>query len=412
MKIKRAKLRCLLKSFFFVFGIIYLSYSVRGLIKGAFGEHFSLVHNVVLLAIYLISLAFLRGFKRNFNFLGLLLVWSFVVYAFVSIIWTSSVRETVGAVVGIIGLFAFAAGLVNFYGRNLPNLLVSCIYIYSLILFPFFILGMSFVSYGLTAEDIAYRGYGTVQNTFAGLAGHKNLIGNLTGIAVVMCYCLYRENRMRGYLFKLLFLSLVLISSQSTTSIASAAVAITVFELALWGGRKPLKLRFYLILLSAFSFLVFTISFYFWSDILKLMGENETLSSRTRLWSMVISVGLDNFWFGNGFGAFWADGSTAVLDSTRIFSGKIFQQAHNGYLELFAQGGALGLIIGTVLCIYAFLNTYSLGKLEYRSFSLWIGLVFILINNVAEANMFVPNYLFLSLLLVCCIITKDSLSQN
>ena len=74
-------------------------------------------------------------------------------------------------------------------------------------------------------------------------------------------------------------------------------------------------------------------------------GKDPTLTDRTFLWNDVIRIGSDNLVLGSGYGAFWTSELYSRL-SPQVNNRPA--QAHNGYLETFAQLGLLGL--GLLAC--------------------------------------------------------------
>jgi exopolysaccharide production protein ExoQ len=74
---------------------------------------------------------------------------------------------------------------------------------------------------------------------------------------------------------------------------------------------------------------------------LREMGRNSTLTERTDIWAMVIKL-VPNRWVGAGYESFWLGPrlNTMVATVTRWW---VPNQSHNGYLEIYANLGWLGV---------------------------------------------------------------------
>jgi len=78
-------------------------------------------------------------------------------------------------------------------------------------------------------------------------------------------------------------------------------------------------------------------------DLLGMLGRNATLTGRTEIWQAVLKEG-SNPWLGVGFYSFWTGERVARLSAQYHY---LLNEAHNGYLEVYLNGGvlALGLLL-------------------------------------------------------------------
>jgi len=73
--------------------------------------------------------------------------------------------------------------------------------------------------------------------------------------------------------------------------------------------------------------------------VLKELGRDPTLTTRTDIWPILLSQSVNPF-LGAGFNSFWSGERLKYLwEQYEII------QAHNGYLEIYLNGGILGLIL-------------------------------------------------------------------
>lgn len=408
MEIKIPKRLIYIPNIIVSFGILYLLYSFRGFISDVTDQRYTLVHNATLLSLYFISLYFLFRVKKNFDVFSFSLVFLFIGYNCLTIYWSGNVTETMKSCIGILGVSVFAIVCQSIFGQRFAPKCSKLIGYYCIFFLPFYIVGFEFVTFGGAIDEIVMGSHITTSISFSALTGHKNLMGNMAGLAAAITYCLYRENRQKSHLFQFFCLVFALMLAQASTSLLGLLASVCALELSLFGRKKPISTgKFIFFSSTIFSVFLFFISSY-WSSFLLLLGEDATLSSRTIIWEMVLAIANDNFWFGEGFGSFWADGSIAQHQSERLFYGTSFKQSHNGYIDLFAQSGFLGLLLGVTLCIVGFLKSYSNGLRKGGTLTLWAGLVFLLVNNLGEANLFIPNYFSFAYLTVCVMLKNEN----
>jgi O-antigen ligase len=133
--------------------------------------------------------------------------------------------------------------------------------------------------------------------------------------------------------------------------------------------------------------------------LLEAMGRNPTLTDRTLIWTEVIKL-VPNQWVGAGYQSFWLGPrlETMIANVTHWW---VPNQAHNGYLEIFANLGwiGIGLLAFVVLSGYfrvirACRRTVSVAHLLLAYFLVGV------VSNITEASFFrmaMPVWLFFML---------------
>ncbi len=112
-----------------------------------------------------------------------------------------------------------------------------------------------------------------------------------------------------------------------------------------------------------------------------ITGRKATLTGRVDvIWPTLIPIAFENPIFGVGYGAFWIE---SVFDLVKTS----FNQAHNGYIDIFIELGGVGIFL--FLCYY--ISTYYAAlKERYDStkyFSLRLPIIFIsLLHNFTESS--------------------------
>jgi O-antigen ligase len=190
-----------------------------------------------------------------------------------------------------------------------------------------------------------------------GVTTHKNPLGQLCVVGAIAFLLVLDRARAEGRPLlreRIAWLYLAMTAyllwangrenSRSSTSILSLGVAISAFWFL---GR--LRTRFEavgraltggLVGLAATALALQLMGSSLQEIVAELMGKDATLSDRSYLWRDVWRIGMMNPFFGTGYGGFWVPELTALL-SPEVNNGPM--QAHNGYLETFAQLGFVGL---------------------------------------------------------------------
>jgi len=173
----------------------------------------------------------------------------------------------------------------------------------------------------------------------AGVTSHPNTCGVVMATGLVLSWGVSARSvrERRALRFAQLGLVIALVLAGSVTSLAFAALGTLGFALLCWPSYR----RGILLLVSALGCAtVLAIFLGLGTDgALALVGRDASLSGRDTLWSALVSAGLERPLFGSGFGAFWREGRGRELVATWNP-----RQAHNAYLDLFVDLGAIGAL--------------------------------------------------------------------
>lgn len=120
-------------------------------------------------------------------------------------------------------------------------------------------------------------------------------------------------------------------------------------------------------------------------------GRDMTLTGRTDIWRDIREIAARDPLFGKGYGSFWIGNLTHNLWEKYPFPVK---SAHNGYLDVYLEMGAIGLILLAVVILGAgrdILNRFSQDP-EYGALRLTF-LCTICLFNISETLFLVPTKL-------------------
>ncbi len=113
------------------------------------------------------------------------------------------------------------------------------------------------------------------------------------------------------------------------------------------------------------------------------IGRNMTLTGRTNIWDELLKLPIDPLW-GSGFLNLWSD--FRYLNVLPEFA---THSAHNGYLEIYFDGGLVGVALLSLMLISVTrkINRDMAAGNEYGMVRFAV-LVVVLIYNISESNLF------------------------
>lgn len=264
-----------------------------------------------------------------------------------------------------------------------------------------------------------FRGIGVVYNwngseeEWIGISTDKNSLGQ-----VAMCsglFCLWQilqdwpQKKLKWHVNKLPLDIVLLIptfwllrgskSSHSSTAIigfiTSAALLIAlqfIRKRAARAKRTLLGITLACALLAPFAYLVFeAFDITPVEMIVEATGRDMTFTGRSVLWTDVLNDAAKNPVLGVGMGAFWVGpigyNMYPLPNWSRITPEWRPEQGHNGYIDVYAQLGAVGLILLLIVIGLAFAgalddlqNDFYLGSIRL------VLLLSIVMNNVTETS--------------------------
>ncbi|KAF0815392.1 hypothetical protein IGB42_00473 [Andreprevotia sp. IGB-42] len=202
---------------------------------------------------------------------------------------------------------------------------------------------------------VAWPAYGVTAIGWRGVASHKNELGQLATLGVLIYATLALTGRVwvgGGLAVLAVF---VLWRSQSSSCTLALAVALMVGGVAWTIAQarnsqiaKPLVLGTGLMLLVVL-FALFVAGLIpdvqgIIDIVFGALGKSSTLTGRTELWELVLyNSHFQNPWLGGGYGGFWNGVDSIAGYIAYRFGGGYVGQAHNGYIDLFNDLGWIGI---------------------------------------------------------------------
>lgn len=237
-------------------------------------------------------------------------------------------------------------------------------------------------------------------DNWVGVSTHKNPLGQLCIVSAIGFMFTYFHLRAAGATLRHQFIPLLYLlmtayilngsgHSRSSTSVTCLALAIMLFYYTHRLKANPQ--------LAASNFVKVTILAGIFAGLLvifdtspqalvaQIQGKDPTLTDRTFLWDDVKRITGENFPFtGAGYDGFF------TTKYTSQFSGRVDnrpQQSHNGYLEVYANLGIVGLILLFFMIISALKNSLNGFKFDYDYHRFrFVILIMVVTMNYAEAT--------------------------
>lgn len=234
-----------------------------------------------------------------------------------------------------------------------------------------------------------------------GVTTNKNLLGMICLILGIGPLWRLREwvgntpgTRTRGQLIAqgtLLAMTFWLFSkADSATSFSCFAMVVVLMALTCFGrfGQKQMMIN--LLVVAIICGALFGV---FGGMLLSVVGRDATLTGRTDIWKLVLSLKGNSF-VGTGFESFWLGWRRERLWTTYRFH---LNEAHNGYIETFINLGWVGIALLGLLLVTGYRNSMREWRRDSGAGILKLGyLVAAIVYNLTEAGfrMLDPVWIF------------------
>jgi exopolysaccharide production protein ExoQ len=265
----------------------------------------------------------------------------FAVYSAMSVYWSDFPAITTRSGLLYLSTTCFGIYLAHRYSlREQMHLVATAIGLLGLMSL---LLGIVVPSAGI--ENNAFR-----QGAWRGVFYHKNNLGSFMYMGCISALLIALDRR-RDYIQLLAWAScgltfglVVLSSSKTSLLIAVVLMSLIPFARSLrWQGPQLIPL------LSGLTVLVGSVGVFLvenYESLLRGLGKDPTFSGRTDLWRIVIQSAMERPWFGFGYEAFWVTDAGRCIGEcsyVRATLGFDATSAHNGYIDLLASLGIIGL---------------------------------------------------------------------
>lgn len=251
--------------------------------------------------------------------------------------------------------------------------------------------GVASVFYSLLVPQFGMHYDAGNLGSWKGVYGHKNDLGRVSAIALIVSYFVRPANQTER-LYRLatitLFLFLLVMSQSRTNWLIMMGIAGFVPLLGLLHSKRlALSLRVLTVLIFGVAcvFLVMNSA----EEFLAAVGRDDSFSGRQSLWQGVIAVVSERYpTLGAGYGAFFSELGGVRELGYLVAWGQIPDHAHNGYLNVWADLGTVGLVILVLFLVttWAHLLRRTINEPHRPA---WVALnalmFFFLLNNISSS---------------------------
>jgi exopolysaccharide production protein ExoQ len=250
--------------------------------------------------------------------------------------------------------------------------------------------------------------------TFKNLLGMTVLVGALATLwcAIRSWYELQGMRRWQHLGAEAVILAMsvyLLLTADSMTSFSCLMLAGTVMIVASRSFVMNRPWILHLTVAAAISIAVVALFFDNSGGMVKELGRNSSLTGRTAIWSEVIVLSRQFPWFGAGFESFWMGDRLLIM--WRVVKG--IQEAHDGYLEVYANLGWVGIALLGTLIVVGYRNVMDAWRRNVTIGTVKMGFfVTALIYSLTEAGFRMMSPVWLGFLLATITIPPRRLKRK
>lgn len=205
-----------------------------------------------------------------------------------------------------------------------------------------------------------------------GFFSHKNLFGQMLLFAGLTYFTLaIQSTKNRKFYWTFFFVTvLILLKSRSQTSLIVlflACCCTPLLKAINWSGF--ISKAFYIFGIIGAFFVSYLITAKL-EPIMAFFGRDTTFTSRTNIWRDGITLIEQRPWLGFGYGSQWISKEWGLVAN---WSPKISEtiHLHNGYLELTAQLGLIGLGLYAIIYFFLFIRAIILVDRNSTATTFW-----------------------------------------
>ena len=167
------------------------------------------------------------------------------------------------------------------------------------------------------------------------------------------------------------------------------------------GKDRETRHRYYRLAWTGSAIVLFFMLVYR-NEVFTFIGKSPDMTGRSGIWKNVLALVAEKPIQGWGWVSYWIPG-IKPFEGLGVVNGVEYYQAHNAYIEMFFQLGAIGLALLIALLFVAFVKIWRLAVRHTNALYLWPILLFVglLAQNLTESRMLVEiGWVYIVLLTV------------
>jgi O-antigen ligase len=236
-----------------------------------------------------------------------------------------------------------------------------------------------------------------------GIVGNANLLGMLALLALIVFalrLAARKGSPVWGWLWIAVAVAALVLTRSSTVIVAGVAVVLVAAFLLVvrrTAGRARLTVFVGGI---ALAIVLAVVAFIARGPLLGLLGKSSDLTNRLDIWETVGELALQRPVAGWGWVSYW-NPWVEPFDDLIVIKGVTYLQAHNAWLDVFLQLGAIGLVLFALLVLGALVRSWGMAaeltRIRYAHADLrrpenampLLLLVALLVQSLAESRLII-----------------------
>lgn len=235
-----------------------------------------------------------------------------------------------------------------------------------------------------------------------GILGNANLVAAWALLGVITFaieIVIKKDNRWISITSLVASISMIVVAKSAGIIFASVAVLLAASVSLLAEGKdKPTRHRYYRYAWSVAGVAVFFV-LVFRRPVFEFLGKSPDMTHRSEIWRRVYSLISQRPLEGWGFTGVWVPG-VKPYEGLVVINGESYYQAHNAYLDIWLQLGAVGAILFLTLLVRTFVKTWRLGVHHSNPLYLWPLLLLItqLVRGITESRLLIQSAMMMLIL--------------
>ena len=235
-----------------------------------------------------------------------------------------------------------------------------------------------------------------------GLLGNANLVAAWALIGVITFAieaAIKKKTRTLSIVSFVASVALIVVAKSAGVIFATLAVlAAGIVSLVAEGKDKATRHRYYRVAWSVAGVAMFFV-LVFRRSVFELLGKSPDMTHRSDIWRRVSSLIQQRPLEGWGFTGVWVPG-VRPYEGLVVINGEKYYQAHNAYLDMWLQLGAVGLILFVILLTRVFVKTWRLGVHHSNALYLWPLLLLVtqLVRGITESRLLIQSAMMMLIL--------------
>ena len=224
-----------------------------------------------------------------------------------------------------------------------------------------------------------------------GIVGNSNILAFIAMIGLVVFAIDYAVSATPKWLSASSFAlaaAMLLLSKSAGVAFAVAAIAVAaIVALIVEGKDRDLRHRIYR-WVWACAGVVSIVVLINRAEVFTFFGKTPDMTGRSTIWKLVLGLIAERPIQGWGWISHWMPG-VKPFEGLVVINKVPYYQAHNAYLDMWLQLGAIGLLLLLILVAMTFVKLWRLGVRHTNPLYLWPMLVFfgLLAQNLTESRM-------------------------